>query len=74
MTKHTALNLCCSKIMVLLSKREDLHAADVAAPYVKKGITVATPYVRAGADVVTDVAKPVIRAAGPVVKVLSTMS
>lgn len=41
----------------------------MAAPYVKKGITVASPYVKAGAGVVQDVAKPVIKAAGPVVQV-----
>lgn len=42
------------------------QAADVAAPYVRRGVTAATPYVKATAEAAQDIAKPVIKAAGPV--------
>ena len=46
-----------------------LQAYDKAAPVVKEATDTAAPYVKKGLDVATEVAKPVIRAAGPVVKV-----
>ena len=46
-----------------------LQAADTAAPYVKKGVDVASPYVKAGANLAQEAAKPVIKAAGPIVQV-----
>ena len=46
----------------------------MAAPYVKKGVTVATPYVKAGAQAAQEIAKPVVRAAGPVVQVTAPES
>ncbi len=41
----------------------------MAAPYVKRGIETAAPYVKAGAEVAQDVAKPIVRAAGPALQV-----
>ncbi len=46
-----------------------VQAYDKAAPVVKEASDTAAPYVKKGLDVATEVAKPVIRAAGPVVKV-----
>ena len=36
----------------------------------KKGVDVASPYVKAGANLAQEVAKPVIKAAGPIVQVM----
>jgi len=47
----------------------NLQAADIATPYVKKGVDVATPYVKATASLAQDVSKPIVNAAGPIVQV-----
>ena len=46
-----------------------MQAYDKAAPVVKDATDTATPYVRKGLDVAGEVARPVIRAAEPIVKV-----
>ena len=46
-----------------------MQAYDKAAPVVKEATDTAAPYVKKGLDVAGDVARPVIRAAEPVVKV-----
>ena len=46
-----------------------MQAYDKAAPVVKDATDTAAPYVKKGLDVAGQVARPVIRAAEPVVKV-----
>ena len=46
-----------------------MQAYDKAAPVVKDATDTATPYVKKGLDVAGEVARPVIRAAEPIVKV-----
>ena len=46
-----------------------MQAYDKAAPVVKEATDTAAPYVKKGLDVAGEVARPVIRAAEPVVKV-----
>ena len=46
-----------------------MQAYDEAAPVVKDATDTAAPYIKKGLDVAGEVAKPVLRAAEPVVKV-----
>ena len=55
--------------MFQASAKGTVQAAEIASPYVKKGVDVATPYVKQGVNLAGEVAKPVISAAGPIVRV-----
>ena len=66
-------DVACHRSSMRLSLMTALQAYDKAAPVVKEATDTAAPYVKKGLDVATEVAKPVIRAAEPVVKVSDSL-